>query len=194
MAVTSQSGIDEAKPVSNGVDVDALLGARTAITDAPEAGQFIWRAQCSWIDGVHSRSTVDGFFGLSDIQERKTAHTIDADHPEQFAAKDMGPTPAEIALSALASCLSAGVAAIAQHRGIQLNSVHATVEGDMDVAGILGIDPETRNGFTAIRVGFEIDAEATRDEVAALIAQSQKRSAVFDLVTNPTNVHVTVGQ
>jgi len=181
------------KTVSNGVDVEALLAARTAIEGAPEAGQFTWSAQCEWVDGVHSRSTIDGFFGLGENQARKAPHTINADHPEQFAALDMGPTPVEIVLSGLASCLTAGIASVAQNRGIQLHSVKARVEGDMDMAGILGIDGDVRNGFSAIRVSFDIDADATKEEIGALVAQSQKRSAVFDIITNPTNVHVTVG-
>jgi uncharacterized OsmC-like protein len=92
----------------------------------------------------------------------------------------------------LASCLTAGVAAVAQNRGIQLESVKASVEGDMNVLGILGADPEVRNGYSSIRVNFEIEADADADEIAALVAQSQKRSAVFDALTNPTNVTVTV--
>ena len=92
----------------------------------------------------------------------------------------------------MASCLTAGVASVAQHREIQLRSVEAKVEGDMDLAGVLGADAGVRNGFSAIRVSYEIDADATPEEIAALVAQSQKRSAVFDIVTNPTNVHVTV--
>ncbi len=183
----------ETNTARNGVNLEALIEAREALTNAPEAAQFTWRARCEWLDGVHSRSTVDGFFGLGDQQARKSAHTIDADHPEQFAAPDMGPTPVEIVLSALASCLTAGVASVAQNRNIQLRSVKATVEGDMDLAGILGIDGGVRNGFSAIRVSFDVDADATADEIAALVAQSQKRSAVFDIVSNPTNVHVTVG-
>jgi len=182
----------ETQPVNNGVNVEALLGAREAITNAPVAGQFTWRAQCAWIDGVHSRSTIEGFYGLGEEQARKAHHTIDADHPEQFAAEDMGPTPAEIVLGGLASCLMAGVAAVAQNRNIQLKSAKATVEGDMDLAGILGIDADVRNGFKSIRVSFDIDADAKPDEIAALVAQAQKRSAVFDVITNPTNVHVTV--
>ena len=177
--------------VDNGVDVAALLGARAAIDATPEAGHFTWRAKCKWIEGVHSRSTLEGFFGFGEEQSRKTAHSIDADHPEQFAATDHGPTPVEIVLSGLASCLSAGVASVAQNRGIQLKSVEATVEGDMDLAGILGIESGARNGFSAIRVSFNIDADATPEEIAALVAQSQKRSAVFDIITNPTSVHVT---
>jgi len=183
----------ETNAVSNGVNVEALRGARSAIDATPEAGRFTWRATCKWIDGVHSRSTVEGFFGFGAEQVRKAAHTIEADHPEQFAAMDMAPTPVEIVMSALAGCLTAGVASIAQNRGIQLRSVEAKVEGDMNLAGILGADPEARNGFSAIRVAFEIDADATPMEIAALVAQSQKRSAVFDIVTNPTNVRVAVG-
>ena len=177
----------------NGVNVQALLEARTALEAAPEAAQFTWRAKCEWIEGVHSRATVDGFFGLGEEQDHVQAFSIDADHPPQFAALDNGPTPVEIVLSGLASCLTAGVASVAENRGIQLKSVHATVEGDMDIAGILGIDADVRNGFREIRVNFEIDADASNDDIAALVAQSQKRSAVFDIVTNPGNVFVTVG-
>ena len=180
------------KSVNNGVNVEALLAAREAITNSPEAGQFTWRASCEWLDGAQSRTTVDNFFGLGEDQARKAPHTIDADHPEQFEATDKGATPAEVALSALAGCLTAGIAAVAQNRGIQLHSVRATIEGDMDMAGILGIEPDVRNGFSAIRVSFQIDADASSEEIAALVAQSQKRSAVFDIITNPTNVHVSV--
>ncbi|MEO1140264.1 MAG: OsmC family protein [Pseudomonadota bacterium] len=177
----------------NGVNVQALLDARAALEVSPEAGQFTWRAACEWIDGVHSRSTIEGFFGLGDEQSHTQAFSIDADHPPQFAAPDNGPTPAEIVLTALASCLTAGVAAVAENRGIKLRSVKATLEGDMDMAGILGIDADIRNGFTAVRVKFDIDADASGEDIAALVAQSQKRSAVFDIFTNPTDVQVTVG-
>lgn len=178
--------------VDNGVDVDALLGARMALTDMPAAAQFTWRATCTWLGGVHSQSTVEGFFGLGEERRHKQVFTFDADHPAEFAAPDQGATPVEIVLSALASCLTGGIAAIAQNRGIQLHKVEAAVEGDMDLYGILGIDADVRNGFSAIRVSFNIDADASPDEIAALVAQSQKRSAVFDIITNPTNVHVTV--
>ncbi|MGB7244098.1 MAG: OsmC family protein [Sulfitobacter sp.] len=182
----------EIKTTDNGVNVDALLGARAALTETPAAAQFIWRAECNWMGGVHSRSTVAGFFGLGEEQSHSAAFTIDADHPPQFAAGDKGATPVEIVLSALASCLTAGVASVAQNRDIQLNSVKAMVEGSMDISGILGIDADVRNGFSAIRITFDIDADATRDEIAAIVAQSQKRSAVFDIIANPTNVHVSV--
>lgn len=181
-----------AATVDNGVNVDALLGAREALEKAPEAAQFKWRATCEWQNGTHSRSTIDKFYGLGGEQPRDKAFTVDADHPKQFASEDLAPTPVELVLSGLASCLTAGVAAVAQRRGIQLHSVKATLEGDMDLAGILGIDDDVRNGFSGIRVHFDIKADASKDDIEALVAQSQKRSAVFDVVTNPTNVVVSV--
>ncbi|MEM0949674.1 MAG: OsmC family protein [Pseudomonadota bacterium] len=182
----------QTRSVDNGVDVGALLEARSALEAAPEAAQFTWRAKCEWIEGVHSRSSVETFYGLGEEQKHTQAFLIDADHPPQFAASDEGVTPVELVLSGLASCLTAGVATVAQNRNIQLHSVNATVEGDMDLAGILGIDSDVRNGFHAIRVNFDIKADATADEIAGLVAQSQKRSAVFDIITNPGSVNVTV--
>jgi uncharacterized OsmC-like protein len=179
-------------PVDNGVNVAALLEAREALSGAPEAAQFQWRATCEWVNGTHSHSNVEGFFGLGEEQSHKTLFEYDADHPELFASEDNGATPIEFVLVGLASCLTAGIAAVAQNREIQLRSVKATLEGQMDVQGILGIDPEVRNGFSDVKVHFDIDADATPEEIEALVAQSQKRSAVFDVVTNPTNVVVEV--
>jgi uncharacterized OsmC-like protein len=179
-------------PVDNGVNVEALLQAREALTDAPEAAQFTWRANCTWVRGTHSRSTVEGFFGLGEEQHHRTSYTFDADHPEIFASEDNGATPVELVLVGLASCLTAGVAAVAQNRDIQLRSVSATLEGGMNVQGILGIDSDVRNGFDSVKVTYDIDADASPEDIKALVAQSQKRSAVYDIITNPTNVTVEV--
>jgi uncharacterized OsmC-like protein len=181
-----------ATKVDNGVNVEALLGAREALTATPAAAAFTWRATCTWVNGTHSRSTVEKFFGLGAEQSHKTEFKYDADHPAIFASEDKGATPVEYVLVGLASCLTAGIAAVAQNRHIQLRSVKATLEAGMDLQGILGIDSDVRNGFDGIKVVFHIDADATKDEIAALVAQSQKRSAVFDVVTNPTNVSVEI--
>ena len=178
--------------VNNGVNVEALINAREALTDAPEAAQFKWRATCEWKNGTHSNTTVEGYFGLGEEHKHRTTFDFDADHPEVFASEDKGATPVEIVLVGLASCLTAGVAAVAQYREIQLRSVTAVVEGGMDIQGILGIDGDVRNGFDGIKVTYKIDADASDDDIKALVAQSQKRSAVYDIVTNPTNVTVEV--
>jgi uncharacterized OsmC-like protein len=180
------------KPVDNGVNVEALFGAQAALAEAPEAAKFKWRSTVEWINGTHSRSTIEGFYGLGAEQKHKKAFTFDADHPEIFAAADEAATPVEMALAALASCLTAGVAAVAQARKVQLRSVSATLEAGMDVRGILGMDEDVRNGFDGIKVTYKIDADASPADIKAIVAQSQKRSAVYDIITNPTNVTVEV--
>jgi uncharacterized OsmC-like protein len=178
--------------IDNGVNVQALLDAREVLKGAPEAAQFTWRASSRWQNGVHSTTTIENFFGLGEEQKHKTETVFDADHPEVFAAPDNGITPIEYLLVGLASCLTAGVASVAQNRGIQLRSIESTVEGNHDIRGILGVDSDVRNGFNGVKVTFNIDADASPEDIEALVAQSQKRSAVFDALTNPTDVTVEV--
>jgi|SRR6185369_14499222 len=182
----------ETKSVDNGVNVEAILEARKALTAQPEGAKFVWRAQCEWVRGTHSRSSVEKFYGLGDEQKHRTKYTFDSDHPEIFASEDNGATPVELLMAGLAGCITAGIATVAQNRNIQLHSVKATLEGPMDLQGILGIDTDVRNGFDNIKVTYEIKADATADEIKAIVAQSQKRSAVYDAITNPTNVTVEV--
>jgi uncharacterized OsmC-like protein len=179
-------------PVNNGVNVQALLDARVALTAEPDLADFQWRVSSVWINGTHSRSSLHGFTGLRGEQSHKTESHYDVDHPECFAAEDHGPTPTEFILVGLAGCLTAGVANVAQMRDIQLRSVTATLQGDMSVLGVLGADPEVRNGFERIAVHFDIDADASPADIEAIVAQSQKRSAVYDIITNPTNITVSV--
>jgi uncharacterized OsmC-like protein len=178
--------------IDNGVNVQALLEAREVLAGAPAAAQFKWRASSRWENGVHSTTTINNFFGLGEEHSHKTEAVFDADHPEVFAAEDNGITPIEYLLVGLASCLTAGVASVAQNRGIQLRTVESTVEGNHDIRGILGVDSDVRNGFNEVKVTFKIDADASKQEIEALVAQSQKRSAVFDALTNPTQVSVEV--
>src|SRR6478736_2030276 len=149
----------------NGVNVQALLDAREALKDAPAATQFTWRASCKWVNGTYSEAKVSNFFGLGEEQAHKTETTFEADHPEIFASED---------------------------RGIQLRSVESRLEGEMDIQGILGMDSDVRNGYEDIKVVFDIDADASQEEIEAIVAQSQKRSAVYDALTNPVNVSVEV--
>jgi uncharacterized OsmC-like protein len=180
--------------VDNGVNVEALLGAREALTAAPEAASFVWRAASKWQSGTHTKTSVQRFFGLGEEQSHVQEFSYDTDHPQIFASEDKGSTPVEMILVGLAGCLTAGIAAVAQNRDIQLNSVTASIDAPMDIQGILGIDSDVRNGFKNITVNYQIDADASEEDIAALVAQSQKRSAVFDIITNPTNVNVVVNK
>ena len=181
-----------ATPVDNGVNVEFLLTARNMLAEQPEGANFKWRASNTWVNGTHSRSSVSGFFGLGEEQQSPHRVRLRRRSSRAVLLRGQGPTPVELLLVSLASCLTAGVAAVAQNREIQLRSVTATLEGDMDIRGILGVDPEVRNGFSQIKVSYKIDADASPDDIKALVAQSQKRSAVYDIVTNPTSVTVEV--
>jgi len=190
--VSDKGDRDMTATAANGVNVQALLDAREVLKGAPEAAQFTWRATSAWQNGVHSTTKIQNYFGLGEEQNHKTESVFDADHPETFAAEDNGITPIEYLLVGLASCLTAGVVSVAQNRDIQLRSVTSTVEGHHDIRGILGVDNDVRNGFNDIKVTFQIDADASKEDIEALVAQSQKRSAVFDALTNPTDVTVEV--
>jgi uncharacterized OsmC-like protein len=181
-------------PVDNGVNLQALLDAREALGSEPDLAQFQWRVSSTWKWGTHSQNVVEKFTGLGGEQAHHTTFTYDVDHPEQFASEDIGATPVEYVLVGLAGCLTAGIASIATLREIQLRSVTATLEGDMDLQGTIGVDPTVRNGFNGIRVRYTIDADASQEDLEALVAQSQKRSAVFDIIANPTNVSVEVNK
>ena len=183
---------EETTTANNGVNVQALLEAREALTDAPDAALFKWRASCKWLNGTHSKASVESYYGLGEEHKHRKEFSFEADHPLVFAAEDNAATPVEIVLVGLASCLTAGIAAVAQNRDIQLKSVKATLEAPMNIQGILGIDEDVRNGFEGITVNYDIDADAPKEDIEALVAQSQKRSAVYDIVTNPTNITVNV--
>ena len=134
------------------------------------------------------------YAGENDLAGGSSTDETLARFAEFMAKKDaaLGATPVEMVLVGLAGCLSAGIAAVAQNRRIALHAVKATLEADMDLRGILGVDAAgVRNGFEGIRVHYEIDADATQAQIEALVAQSQKRSAVFDILTNPTDVSVS---
>ena len=184
--------ITETPSLPNGVNVEALLGAREAFKGDTSLTKFTWRARNEWVDGTHSRTTIEDFYGVGDEQSHDGPQVHDADHPALFAAEDNGSTPVEFVLHALAACLTGGVASVAANRGITLNSVTAVIEGDMDIQGILGMDPEVRNGYSAVRVSFEVDADASADDIEALVKQSQKRSAVYDILTGVTPVEIGV--
>jgi uncharacterized OsmC-like protein len=178
----------------NGVDTVTLFATLDAVKAAPEAAKFQFRADNEWINGTHSRSTIHGFHGVG--EERTHEHTFhfDADHPAVLVGHDNGPTPVEYVLHALAACLTAGLANVAAARGVRLTEVHSTVSGDIDLNGILGLDPDVRNGYQQIKVSFRLRGDDP-EKLRAVVEQSRRRSAVFDIITNgvPVSIDVDAG-
>ena len=182
-------------PVRNGVDTATLFATLDAVKSSPEIAKFQFRASNKWISGTHNRSTIHGFYGAGQELTHRQAATFDADHPEVLVGEDHAPTPVEFLLHALAACLTAGIANIAAARGVNLTKVTSTVEGDMDLLGILGLADDTsgpvRNGFQQIRVRFQLEGDDPA-KLRKVVEQSQKRSAVFDVLTNGVPVSVDI--
>jgi len=181
------------RPPLNGVDVPTLFATLDAVKGAPEIAQFQFRARNEWISGTHSRSVIQGFFGAGQEDTSRTdPFTYDADHPAVLVGSNQAPTPVEFLLHAIATCLTAGLANIAAARGITLRRVSSTVEGDIDLLGVFGLSDSVRNGYRQIRVHFDIEGDASAEELAALVQQSRNRSAVYDVLINGTDVQIDV--
>ena len=182
-----------ARTARNGVDVPTLFATLDAVKASPRIADFRFRARNTWISGTHNRTTIQGFYGAGqEDTSRGEPFVYDADHPAVLVGTGRGPTPVEFLLHAVAACLTAGLANIAAARGVTLHRVESTVEGDIDLLGILGLSSEVRNGYQQIRVHFDIDGDASPQELAALVEQSRRRSAVYDVLTNGTDVVIDV--
>jgi uncharacterized OsmC-like protein len=181
------------RPARNGVDVPTLFATLDVVRAQPAAAQFQFRARNEWVHGTHSRSAIQGFFGAGQEDTSRTEPFVyDADHPSVLVGTGNGPTPVEFLLHAIAACLTAGIVNVASARGITLNRVESTVEGDIDLLGIFGMSDEVRNGYREIRVHFTIDGDAPAEQLRAIVDQSRDRSAVYDVLTNGTRVALDV--
>jgi uncharacterized OsmC-like protein len=176
----------------NGVDVPTLFATLDAVKSAPEAAQFQFRAHNEWISGTHSRGTIYGFFGVGEERTHERSFHFDADHPAVLVGRDNGPTPVEHLLHALAACLTSGLVNIAAARGVRLTEVHSEVAGNIDLNGILGLDPSVRNGYRDITVRFTVKGDAPAEQLRAIVEQSRARSAVFDVITDAVPVSIEV--
>jgi uncharacterized OsmC-like protein len=178
--------------IRNGVDTPTLFATLDAVKQAPEAAKFQFRAHNQWVSGTHNRSTIADYFGVGAERSHERTFVFDADHPAVLVGQDHGPTAVEFVLHALAACLTAGLAGIAAARRISLTEVRSTVTGDIDLNGILGLDPEVRNGYQQITVRFAIKGDASAEKLRELLEQSRARSAVYDVITNGVPVTIEV--
>ena len=176
----------------NGVDTPTLISTINAVGAKPELAKFTFRNSNEWISGTHSRSTMKGFYGAGGEHAHKASYSAESDHPAVLCGADNAPTPVEWLLHALAACLTAGIGNIAAARGVKLTRVKSTVEGNIDLRGILGLSDEVRNGYEGVTARFEIEGDAPPESLRAIVEQSRARSAVFDVLTRGVPVSVEV--
>lgn len=195
MTAAKQLAQTVAKPAPtprNGVDTPTLFATINAVAAQPELAKFQFRATTRWVKGTHARTTIDGFRGAGGEHTHKQPFAFDGDHPAVLVGADNGPTPVEMVLHALGTCLMAGVANIAAARRVDLHAVEAKIEGNIDLRGLLGISSQVRNGYEGIRVRFSIKGDAPQEKLQQIIEQSRDRSAVFDIITNAVPVEIVV--
>lgn len=187
MTVTTEN------PRINGVDTATLFATLDAVKEQNEIAKFQFRATNTWMAGTHSRSRFSDFFGATQEMRHAQDTEVDSDHPAVLVGQDHGPTPVEYLLHAIAACLTAGIANVAAARGVHLTEVSSTVAGDIDLLGILGLsDGSVRNGYERIKVSFRVKGDADEETLRAVVEQSRRRSAVYDVLTNPTPVEIDV--
>ena len=179
----------------NGVDTPNLFATINVVKDNPPLAKFQFRTNHRWLNGTHSRGTIETFSGAGGEHAHKKTFTVDADHPAVLVGADNAPLPVEYVLYALGACIIGGIANIAAARGVTLTEVAASIEGDMDLRGILGLSPTVRNGYKGIRATFTIKADAPAEKLREVVEQARNRSAVFDIITNkvPVEIGIDVG-
>jgi uncharacterized OsmC-like protein len=177
----------------NGINIDQLFGTLDAIKAQPSLGAFQFRATNHWLGGAHNRSTIREFYGAGqEDRSRADAFVTDAGEPAVLLGADTGPNPAEFLLHALAACLTTSIVYVAAARGVELESVSSTIEGDLDVRGGLGIDEEVRNGFQQIRITFDVKGNAPAEKIREVVERARARSVVFDSITGGVPVDVLI--
>jgi uncharacterized OsmC-like protein len=189
---TTDSPAEVQDPIRNGVDTATLFATIDAVKQAPEAASFQFRAHNQWVSGTHNRGTIADYYGVGEERSHERRFVFDADHPAVLVGQDHGPTPVEFVLHALAACLTAGLANIAAARNVKLTEVRSTVTGDIDLNGILGLNPDVRNGYQQITVRFTVKGDAPAEKLREIVEQSRARSAVYDVVTNGVPVTIEV--
>lgn len=184
-ATAPQSG------VRNGVDTTALFATLDVVKSDPEIAQFQFRAENTWLKGTHNRSVIHGFYGAKQEMEHRRPTVLEADHPTVLVGADNAPTPVEYLLHAIAACLTAGIANIAAARRVNLTEVSSTVEGDINVLGLLGLDNDVRNGYSGLRLTFTMKGDEP-EKLRSVLEQSVRRSAVYDVLTNGVPISIDV--
>jgi uncharacterized OsmC-like protein len=179
-------------PIRNGVDTAQVYGTLDALKADPELARFEFRATNRWINGPHSRSTIQRFWGAGqEDTSRATPFVVDASEPPVLFGNNEAPNPAEYLLHALAGCLTLTIVNVAAARKVTLTEVNSTLVGVLDARGATGLDDAYRNGFENVRVAFSIKGDAPREKLEEIVERAKARSVVYDIVSNPVRVDVT---
>jgi uncharacterized OsmC-like protein len=177
----------------NGVNVDQLVGTVNAIKSNPNLARFKFRAKNEWINGGHSRTSIQSFYGAGqEDSSRDRPFVLEGDEPPVLLGANAGPNAVEAVLHALASCLAVGFVYNAAAQGIKIESLEFDLEGDLDLLAFLGLSDQVRPGYENIRLSYRVKSDAPREKIEALCDYVQKTSPVLDIVRNPVPVTISL--
>jgi uncharacterized OsmC-like protein len=185
----SQESIDTV--LVNGVNVAIVGAVIDSVRENPVLGQARFRAQNTWVSGAHNRTSMQGFYAAGGEDEsREQAFVIDSDEPPLLGGANRGANAVELALTALASCLTGTLVYYGALMGIVLDEVSAELEGDLDMSGLFGLEETTRRGLQHVRVDYHIKSREPRERIVELLGTAQKFSPLNDIFTNPVPVSI----
>ncbi|HJS63773.1 MAG TPA: OsmC family protein [Nitrososphaeraceae archaeon] len=187
-----QKKIEQKEQIVNGVNVSKLFDTVGVIKEKPDIAKFNFQAKGKWIDGAHGRTSINDFYGACQTFKRSEPFVFEKDEPPVLLGEDHGANPVEYVLAALDGCLTTSLIYHAAAKGIKIDEVETSFSGDLDLHGFLGLDENTRNGYEKIKVEFKIKADAPKEKLQELVQLAQKRSPVFDIVSHPTPVEVSL--
>jgi uncharacterized OsmC-like protein len=182
--------VTQQERVVNGVNVTQLFETIDAIKGQPEIAKFNFRASNNWENGAANRTVVKDYDGACQTFDRTDPFVFQKDEPPVLLGNDRGANPVEYVLAGLAGCLTTSLVYHAAAQGIQIDEVESTYRGDLDLHGFLGLDDSVRNGYEGIEVVFKVKGDAPEEKLRELVELAQKRSPVFDIVTNKVPVSV----
>lgn len=182
----------EQDTVLNGVNVTQLVATIGVIEDNADVAKFKFRNHNKWIDGGQNRSTIDKFYGAMEEHSRDIPFVMDNDEPPVLLGTDKGANPVEQILHGLAGCITTTTIYYAAAKGIKIDEMETIFVGDLDLRGFLGLPGRTRNGYEQIRVTVRIKSDASEEDIQELVELAQRRSPVYDIVTNPVPVSINL--
>jgi uncharacterized OsmC-like protein len=172
----------------NGVDMTAFAQTVEAVKGQPDLAKFRLRASNKWVNCGQNRTKIEGFYGTCQEHSHGETFEHDADEPLPLLGHDKATSPGEYLLVALASCVSTSVVYHAAARGIQIESLESTLEGNIDLQGFLGLSNDIPKGFEDITVKLKIKSDATKEQLEELA----RMSPIADTVTRPVAVKVDI--
>lgn len=180
--------------ILNGVNVDALSQTIDVIKEDPSIAKFNFRVENQWVNGGENKTTVRDFYGAGKTHVRSKPFVFTKDEPEILLGNDSGANPVEYALTALAGCVTTTLVYWAAAKGVKLNKVESTLEGDIDLQGLLNLDENVTVGYKSIQINFKIDSDATEETLQELIKIAKKHSPTCNTFLNPTPVNISLSK